>query len=80
MEECERGKRTIFARKLAGRGISMGDFDKDGSVDVLVAQNEAPGPLRNNADRSHHWPGVKLIAWKANIDAMGPKVTCQAGD
>ncbi len=71
----------IFARKLAGRGMAVGDFDNDGSVDVLVAQNDdAPVLLRNNAGRNNHWLGVKLIGRKANIDAIGAKVTYQAGD
>src|SRR5437660_261244 len=30
---------AIFSKKLAGRGLALGDFDNDGSVDVLVAQN-----------------------------------------
>jgi hypothetical protein len=71
----------IFARELAGRGMALGDFDNDGSVDVLVAQNdEAPVLLRNNAGRNNHWLGLKLTGRKANIDAIGAKVTYQAGD
>jgi hypothetical protein len=71
----------IFARALAGRGMALGDFDNDGSVDVLVAQNDdVPVLLRNNAGRSNHWLGVKLIGRQANIDAIGAKVSYQAGD
>jgi hypothetical protein len=71
----------IFSRALAGRGMALGDFDNDGVVDVLVAQNNSPPILlRNNAGRQNHWLGVKLIGKKANIDAIGAKVTYQAGD
>jgi len=71
----------IFARPLAGRGLALGDFDNDGSVDVLVTQNNgAPILLRNNAGRKNHWLGVRLVGRKANIDAVGAKITYAAGD
>jgi enediyne biosynthesis protein E4 len=71
----------IFARPLAARGLAVGDFHNDGSVDVLVAvNNEAPVLLRNNVGRQNHWLGVQLIGRKANIDAVGALVTYQAGD
>ena len=71
----------IFLRQLAGRGLALGDFDNDGSVDVLVTQNNgAPILLRNNAGRQNHWLGIKLVGRKANIDAIGAKVTWRSGD
>jgi len=71
----------IFSRALAGRGMALGDFNNDGSVDVLVAQNNAPPILlRNNAGKQNHWLGLKLIGKKANIDAIGARITYQAGD
>lgn len=71
----------IFSRRLASRGLALGDFDNDGSVDVLVTQNNRePILLRNNAGRQNHWLGVKLIGRKANIDAIGAKITWHAGD
>jgi enediyne biosynthesis protein E4 len=71
----------IFSRPLAARGMALGDFDNDGSVDVLVAiNNGAPVLLRNNAGRQNHWLGVKLVGKKSNPDAIGAQVTYQAGD
>lgn len=71
----------IFSEPIAGRGMALGDFDNDGSVDVLVAVNDgAPILLRNNAGRENHWLGVRLIGRKANIDAIGAKVTYRTGD
>jgi len=71
----------IFSQQLAGRGLALGDFDNDGSVDVLVTQNNgAPVLLRNNAGHENHWLGVKLVGRKANIDAIGAKVTWRYGD
>ncbi len=71
----------IFAQSIAGRGMALGDFDNDGSVDALVAVNDAaPILLRNNAGRQNHWLGVRLIGKRANIDAIGATITYQAGD
>ena len=72
---------AIFSRPLSGRGLALGDFDNDGSVDVLVTQNNAaPVLLRNNLGQQNHWLGVRLVGTKANIDAIGAKVLYQSGD
>jgi enediyne biosynthesis protein E4 len=71
----------VFSRPLAARGMALGDFDNDGSVDVLVAiNNGAPILLRNNAGRQNHWLGVHLIGKKSNPDAVGANIRYQAGD
>lgn len=71
----------VFSKTFASRGLALGDFDNDGSVDVLVSVNDgAPVLLRNNAARENHWLGVRLIGKKANIDAVGAQITFQAGD
>ena len=71
----------IFAERLSSRGLALGDFDNDGSLDVLISQNNRePILLRNNAGRQNHWLGVKLVGRKANIDAIGAKVTWRSGD
>ena len=71
----------IFARPMSARGMALGDFDNDGSVDVLIAiNNGAPVLLRNNAGRQNNWLGIKLVGKKSNPDAVGARVTYQAGD
>jgi hypothetical protein len=71
----------VFSKSFAARGLAIGDFDNDGAVDVLVSNNDgAPVLLRNNAGRSHHWLGVRLIGRTANPDAIGARVTYLAGD
>lgn len=71
----------VFSKTFAGRGLALGDFDNDGSVDALVAVNNgAPILLRNNAAKGNHWLGVCLIGKKANIDGIGAQVTLQSGD
>jgi enediyne biosynthesis protein E4 len=71
----------IFSMPLSGRGLALGDFNNDGSVDVLVSQNNGPPILlKNNTGRDNHWLGVRLVGTKANIDAVGAKVIYQSGD
>jgi hypothetical protein len=71
----------LFARQMSARGLALGDFDNDGAVDVLIScNNEAPVLLRNNVGSLNHWLGIKLVGKKANIDAVGARVTYQAGD
>ena len=81
LENVSPGSGPIFSKPLAARGLAVGDFDNDGSVDILVSQNNsAPILLQNAAGRENHWLGIRLVGTKANIDAVGAKVTYQAGD
>jgi hypothetical protein len=71
----------IFSQPMAARGIALGDFDNNGSVDVLVAiNNDAPILFRNNAGTQNHWLGLSLIGKKSNPDAIGARISYQAGD
>jgi hypothetical protein len=71
----------MFSREIAGRGLALGDFDNDGSVDVLITVNDgAPLLLRNRAGRQNHWLGVRLEGRTANRDAIGAVVSYQSGD
>ncbi len=80
-EDVSKQSGPIFSERIAGRGLAIGDFDNDGSVDALVTvNNSAPILLRNNAGLQNHWLGVRLIGRKSNIDAVGAKLTYQAGN
>jgi enediyne biosynthesis protein E4 len=71
----------ILARNLSARGLAIGDFDNDGAVDVLISVNDdAPLLLRNTAAKDNHWLGIKLVGKKSNRDAIGARVTYQAGE
>jgi hypothetical protein len=71
----------LFARSMASRGLALGDFNNDGAVDVLIANNdEAPLLLRNEVGTQNNWLGLRLVGKKANPDAIGARITYQAGD
>jgi hypothetical protein len=75
------GSGPVFGRKFPARGLAIGDFSNDGGVDVLISNNnEAPLLLRNNVGKLNNWLGVNLIGRKCNTDAVGARVSYQAGD
>jgi hypothetical protein len=70
-----------FTGSLAARGLAIGDFDNDGAVDVLIAVNDGlPVLLRNTAAHGNHWLGVRLRGTRSNPDAIGARISWQAGD
>jgi hypothetical protein len=71
----------LFSKHLSARGLALGDFDNDGAVDVMISVNNgAPVLMKNTATVGNHWLGLNLIGKKANPDAVGARVTYQAGD
>ncbi|MEW5977504.1 MAG: CRTAC1 family protein [Acidobacteriota bacterium] len=68
-----------FRRKFPARGMAVGDYDNDGRLDVLVANNgEPPLLLHNNTRNGHHWVGVRLVGSTCNRDAIGARLTWSA--
>jgi hypothetical protein len=66
----------VFRKPYPARGLAIGDYDNDGCVDVMVANNGgAPVLLRNNAGQGNHWVGFKLIGKTCNRDAIGARIT-----
>lgn len=71
---------AVFAKSFPARGMTVGDFDNDGDVDVLVSNNgEAPLLLRNEGGNRNNWLGLQLVSTKSNSAAVGAVITWQAG-
>jgi hypothetical protein len=71
-----------FTKPLVARGAAYGDFDRDGDLDVLVANNNGPAVLyRNDGGNKNHWLRVRLSGTKSNKDGIGAtvKVTSAGG-
>jgi len=82
------GKRFSDATAVAGidrlrphvaRGVAFGDFDNDGFVDVVVANNGDPPLLLRNSGNGNHFVNFKLIGGKSNHEAMGARIRLTAG-
>ena len=70
----------VFQKDFSGRGLSVGDFDNDGYLDVLVVNNgEPPVLLHNEGNHKNNWLGLQLIATKSNPAAVGAIINWQAG-
>ena len=71
---------SVFSKSFSGRGMAIGDFDNDGDLDVLIANNGGPPVLlRNEGGNRNNWLGLQLIATKSNPAAVGAVITWQAG-
>jgi enediyne biosynthesis protein E4 len=64
----------------AGRGVAFADFDNDGSIDVLVANNGDPPLLLHNGGNENHFINFQLVGTKSNRDAMGSRVRVVSGE
>jgi len=58
----------------AGRGVAFADFDNDGFVDIVVADNGDPPMLLHNSGNANHFLNFKLRGTKSNRDAMGARI------
>jgi hypothetical protein len=71
---------AIFQKDFPARGLSVGDYDNDGDLDVLVVNNgAAPVLLRNDGGNRNNWLGLELVATRSNPGAVGAVITWEAG-
>ncbi len=69
-----------FERAYVGRGAAIGDYDKDGDVDIFVVNHAGPGVLlRNDGGNRQHWLAVHLTGEHSNRSAIGAKLRLVAG-
>jgi hypothetical protein len=64
-----------FNTPRIGRGLAVGDFDRDGDLDVLMTTNGGPAVLfRNDQTAGRRSLRIKLTGTKSNRDAIGALV------
>ncbi len=58
-----------------GRAVALADLDRDGDVDVVIANQN--GPLlvyRNESELDHRWVAFDLVGASANTSAIGAEI------
>jgi len=61
-----------FTRSMVARGAAYADYDHDGDLDILIANNNGPACLlRNDGGNRNHWLSVRLSGTKSNRDGIG---------
>jgi hypothetical protein len=64
----------------AARGAAFGDLDNDGSVEVLINnQNESPSLFRQSSPPAGAWIQLKLEGVRSNRSGLGARVRVIAG-
>jgi len=64
-----------FAAPKVGRGLAIGDYDRDGDQDVLMTTNQGPALLyRNDVAPGNRSFQLKAIGTRSNRDAIGAVV------
>lgn len=63
-----------------GRGIVCFDYDRDGDVDLFIANNRQPPALfRNDSGNGNHYLHVRLEGEALNSEAVGARIYLTAG-
>ena len=66
--------------KKVSRGVSFGDYDNDGDLDIFILNlNDIPTFLRNEGGNKNNWLMVKTIGVKSNRDGIGTRVKLKSG-
>ena len=79
--DITRAAGPALAVPQVGRGAACGDYDNDGSLDLLLTANGGPARLlRNDSDRENGWLKLQLQGGPSNRDAIGARVQVRVGD
>lgn len=69
---------SAFAAPKIARGVAIGDYDRDGDLDLLITTNNGPALLyRCDLSNGNHSIRLKLEGKKSNRDAIGAIVKIQ---
>ena len=62
---------------VAARGCAFGDFNNDGSLDIVVnTVNDFPQLLRCDSRTGNNWIKIKTIGTKSNRSGIGARIKC----
>jgi hypothetical protein len=69
----------ILNNKMVVRGVAVGDYDKDGDLDLLLTENNGPAHLWKNDTKKKNYLRVNLMGTKSNKDGIGSKILLYIG-
>ncbi|MEC9273149.1 MAG: CRTAC1 family protein [Candidatus Neomarinimicrobiota bacterium] len=69
----------VLNNKMVVRGVALGDYDKDGDIDLLLTENNGPAHLWRNDTEIKNYLRVNLVGVDSNKDAIGSKVLLYVG-
>ncbi|HMB69667.1 MAG TPA: FG-GAP-like repeat-containing protein [bacterium] len=61
-----------------GRGVCCFDYDRDGDIDIYIANNDQPATLLRNDGLTNHWLDVSLSGAAPNTQEVGARVRVTA--
>jgi hypothetical protein len=68
-----------FSRPIVARGAAYGDYDRDGDLDVLIAENHGPAYLyRNDGGNRNNFICIRTRGVKSNRDGIGAVVRIES--
>jgi hypothetical protein len=70
----ERAVALGIADKGQGRGIACFDYDRDGDIDIYVANNRQAPLLYENRGLTRHWLEVDVAGEALNSAAIGARI------
>jgi hypothetical protein len=72
---------SYFGMEKVGRGAAFGDIDNDGDIDVFISNlGDTFTLLRNDKGNQNNWILIDLVGSVSSRDAIGAKVTIEAGE
>jgi len=77
----EVSRRLALDEPLVGRGVAVGDLDRDGDLDLVVGQNDGPAlVLVNEVPQAGATLAVELRGVASNAQGFGAELELRVGD
>ena len=79
-EEVSQLAGAAITTPSTGRGCAFGDYNNDGSIDVVINnQNAKASLLKVESQNANHWINIKFVGTKSNRSAIGARIKCVTG-